>query len=416
MPMLSRDSLLQAVAREQLLLAQDEASAILVVHLGQQRRFRTEFGYAASDRINTATMRLLEQVLRPADLVCRIADDTFALLLPGLRSENHALLAANRVVRALRDELRLDDIPVRAAAAIGIAVLEPDVDPEHLLRRADLAATEAGRGGRPVQHGQADHTFFALPTQALDAALRSNRLEAWLQPLWDFRSNRVIGAESLARWRCPDRGDVSPSLFVPLAEQSELIDDLTRWSLNVSLRHCQAARRIDPETRISINLSPRKLEDEHIVEQVLSSLALWDVPPPALMLEITEGAIMLNPRRSGRLIQRFRDAGVGIALDDFGSGYSSFAYLREFGATELKIDQSFISALRGDLRSQQLVRSMIDLAHHLGMEVVAEGIQDQATFDLVKEFGCDVAQGNHIAAPRPVDEFLALLDSARSAA
>jgi diguanylate cyclase len=416
MPMLSRDALLQAVGREQLRLVQDETSAILVVYLGQQGRFRTEFGYAASDRINAATVRLLEQVLRPADLICRIADDTFALLLPGLRSENHTLLAANRVVRALRDELRLDGVPVRTAAAIGIAALEPDVDPEQLLRRADLAATEAGIGGRPVQHGHAQHTLFALPTQALDAALRSNSLEAWLQPLWDFRSSRVIGAESLARWHCPDRGDVSPGLFVPLAEQSELIDDLTRWSLNVSLRHTQAARQIDPDTRISINLSPRKLDDEHIVEQVLAALSLWNVPPAALMLEITEGAIMLDPRRSGRLIERFRDAGIGIALDDFGSGYSSFAYLREFGATELKIDQSFIASLSKDRRSQQLVRSMIDLAHHLGMDVVAEGIEDQATFDLVKEFGCDMAQGNHIAAPRPIDEFLALLDSARSAA
>jgi diguanylate cyclase len=414
---LSREALLQAVRREQLRLAHDgETSALLVVHLGQQRRFRTEFGYAASERIDAATITLIEQVLRPVDLTCRIADDTFALLLPGLRSQNHALLAANRVVRALREELRLGDVPVRAAAAIGIAVLEPDTDPEQLLRRADLAATDAGRGGRPVQHGHEQHTRFALPTQALDVALRNNRLEAWLQPLWDFRSERVIGAESLARWHCPERGEVSPGLFVPLAEQSELIDDLTRWSLNASLRHCQAARQIDPDTRISINLSPRKLEDEQIVEQVLAALDLWDVPAAAMMLEITEGAIMQDPRRSGRLVERFREAGIGIALDDFGSGYSSFAYLREFGATELKIDQSFIATLREDKRSQQLVRSMIDLAHHLGMDVVAEGVEDQATLELVRHFGCDMAQGNHIAPPRPVADFLALLDSTRSAA
>jgi diguanylate cyclase len=414
---LSRDALLQAVRREQMRLAHDgETSALLVVHLAQQRRFRTEFGYATSERIDDATVVLIEQVLRPADLTCRIADDTFALLLPGLRSDNHALLAANRVIRALRDELRIDGVPVRAAAGVGIAVLEPDVDPEQLLRSADLAATDAGRGGRLVRHGQIQQTQFTLPTQALDAALRGNRLEAWLQPLWDFRHGRVIGAESLARWQCPERGEVSPAVFVPLAEQSELIDDLTRWSLHASLRHCQAARRIDPETRISINLSPRKLEDEHIVEQVLSALTLWEVPPAALLLEITEGAIMQDPRRSGRLVERFRDAGVGIALDDFGSGYSSFAYLREFGATELKIDQSFVATLRADLRSQQLVRSMIDLAHHLGMDVVAEGVEDQATLDLVREFGCDMAQGRHIAPPQPIGDFLALLEAARAPA
>jgi diguanylate cyclase len=406
---LSRDDLLAAASRAPAGGGADGTSALLVLRLPGQRELRTEFGYADADRIAAAARALIGAVLRPGDRYCRLADDAYALLLPGLRSENHAALAAARLARAFRAELQHDGAVLPCQVAIGMTLLDGATPPQRLLRQADLAAAAAERSGEAVRRCTPLPAASDVSATELRAALAANRLEAWLQPLWSLREQRVVGAESLARWTCPQRGEVSPALFVPLAERCDLIGELTRWSLHASLRHCQQARRIDPAVEISVNLSPRLLIEHDLVEQVEAALRLWDIPPRALTLEITEGALMHDARRSARLIEQFRAAGIGIALDDFGSGYSSFGYLREFEATELKIDQSFVRSLRHDRRDRQLVRSMIDLAHHLDMRVVAEGVEDAATLAFVHELGCDLAQGNHVAAALPVERFLELL-------
>jgi EAL domain-containing protein (putative c-di-GMP-specific phosphodiesterase class I) len=194
---------------------------------------------------------------------------------------------------------------------------------------------------------------------------------------------------------------------VPLSEHCGLIGDFTRWSLHASLRLCAEARKHDSSLQIAVNMSPLVFAEDDVVEQIMAALRLWDVPPTAIVLEVTEGAIMEDPHRSGRILQRLHGEGLGIAIDDFGTGYSSFAYLRQFPATELKIDQSFVRGMGSESRSLQLVQSMIDLGHHLGILVVAEGVEDQGTLEQITELGCDLAQGFHICHPQPAEQFIA---------
>lgn len=389
-------------------------SALLVLRVLQQPDFRIDFGYDVAERAGPALERLLASVLRPGDRIARLGEHSFALFLPRLASQNHALLAANRLVRALRDELRVDGNILSSEVALGLCEIE-DESAHELLRRADLASAQAQRSGQTLVRWASDRVHGTIPLQDLREAVGGGELAVWLQPLWDLRQARVVGAESLARWASPRHGWVSPDVFVPMAEQGGLIGDFTRWSLNASLRLCAEARLRQPDLQVAVNISPRIFAEDDIVEQVLAALRLWGVPPQAVVLEVTEGAVMEDPHRSGRMLQRLHEAGLGVAIDDFGTGYSSFAYLRQFPATELKIDQSFVRALRSEARSLQLVRSMIDLAHHLDIAVVAEGVEDGETLRMLAELGCDLVQGFHIRHPQPAEDFIAALQAPRPA-
>ncbi len=406
--MLTRAALLDRLATA----AQEPGprGAVLVLRVLQQRDFRIDFGYDLAERAGLALERLLASVLRPHDLAARLGDDSFALFLPRLANANHALLAVNRLVRALRDELRVDGSILSSEVALGLCeIVDDGAGAAELLRRADLASAQAQRSGQTLVRWASGRVSGTIPLQDLREAVGGGELAVWLQPIWDLRRQRVVGAESLARWASPRHGWVSPEVFVPMAEQGGLIGDFTRWSLNASLRLCAEARLHQPDLQVAVNISPRIFAEDDVVEQVLAALRLWSVPPAAVVLEVTESAVMEDPHRSGRMLQRLHEAGLGVAIDDFGTGYSSFAYLRQFPATELKIDQGFVRALRSEARSLQLVRSMIDLAHHLGITVVAEGVEDAETLQILAGLGCDLAQGFHIRPPQPAEDFIATL-------
>lgn len=412
--MLRRIELLGHIDRAQTQAQQGQLAAVMVLRLLQQRNFRIDFGYEAAEKSVAASASLIKSVIRPKDHLAQLAEDSFALLLPGLSSENHAVLAANRLIRALRDELRVDGTNLSSELAIGLCFCDDEiVAPAALLRRADMASAQAQRSGQSLVRYVAGRMHSEIPVQELRDAIATREMEVWLQPIRDLRSGRVVGAESLARWKSATRGWISPSLFVPLAEHCGLIGEFTRWSLHASLRLCAEARKVDSSLQVAVNMSPLVFAEDDVVEQVMAALRLWDVPTSAIVLEVTEGAIMEDPHRSGRILQRLHGEGLGIAIDDFGTGYSSFAYLRQFPATELKIDQSFVRGMRSESRSLQLVQSMIDLGHHLGILVVAEGVEDQETLEQLTELGCDLAQGFHIRHPQPAEEFIASLADGR---
>lgn len=405
----------ELVAQLSRLLAEARATGgqvgVMLVRLQRLREFRLIYGYAAGDTLAEAAHQHIREALRPADQVQRIGDHEFAVFLPDLLNHNHAALAGNRVARAFQGALRIDSRAVLASVAVGISVCPAHGDEaEALLRRAELAFGQAQRGSERSVLYCADNEPMVIPYERLRDAIVANQLQVHLQPVLDLAQQRIIGAESLARWRDPEHGPMSPDSFIPLAEETGLISDLTRWSLNASLRHLASARRIDPDFGISINLSPRVFAERDIVAQITSALAIWDVPPTAVNLEVTETALMEDPALSLRLLQRLRDEGFGVSIDDFGSGYSSLAYLKQFPATELKIDRAFVMDMGADARSVQLVRSIIDLGHHLQMQVVAEGIEDATTLEMLTRMGCDRAQGYHIRRPQPAEEFIASLD------
>ncbi len=383
---------------------------VMLVRLQRLREFRLIYGYAAGDALALAACQLIRQVLRPRDIIAQIGEYEFAVLLPDLHDRNHAALAGHRVVRAFETPLVIDTRSVLASVVVGISVFpEHGADAESLLRRSELAFGEASRSSERSVLYTASGEAPLVSYERLRNAIAENRLEVHLQSILDLQRGVLVGAESLARWDEPGLGRIAPDVFIPLAEDTGLISELTRWSLNASMRHTEKARRVDPTLGTSINLSPRVFGERDIVSQITSALQIWNVPAGAVTLEVTETALMEDPALSLRLLNRLRDEGLCISIDDFGAGYSSLAYLKQFPATELKIDRAFVMDLQHDARSVQLVRSIIDLGHHLQMGVVAEGVEDAVTLELLKRMGCDRAQGYHIHRPQPADEFIGSL-------
>ncbi|WP_052101421.1 putative bifunctional diguanylate cyclase/phosphodiesterase [Novilysobacter arseniciresistens] len=413
---MTRAGLLQRVSS--LLATQPSGDGVLGVMLVRLQRLpeiRIAHGYAAGEALAAATAQSIGQTLRPGDEVHVLDDAELAVLLPHLRDGNHALLAGLRVLRILDAPVVFGERAVPVSAAVGLAV-GPDQgeDPETLLRRAGIAAGQARRGSERCVLYRAGSDATGVPYELLRAALAGNRLEVHLQPILDLARRRWVGIESLARWRDPEGGLVPPLEFIPLAEDTGLVADLTRWSLNTSLRHAARARRAVADLGVSVNLSPRVFGQRDFVAQVLSSLDVWDLPASALTLEVTETALMEDPATGFALLERLRAEDIGISIDDFGSGYSSLAYLKHLPATELKIDRAFVTDLCRDRRSEQLVHSIIDLGHDLGMEIVAEGVEDADTLERLARLGCDRAQGMHIERPQPAGTLIDLL--AREAA
>lgn len=383
---------------------------IMLVRLQRLSEFRLAYGFGASDELAEAAEQRIRRVLRPVDQLHRIDEQEFVAFLPGLRDGNHAVLAACRVTRAFQSTLVLDSREALVSVAIGASVCPDHGDePEILLRRAELAFAQV-RGG---SDGHAMYTPGDDSTQVqyelLRDAIVGNRLEAYLQPVLNLHDRSIVGVESLARWTDPVRGSIPPDIFIRAAEETGLISQLTRWSINTSFRHIADARRNVPNLGISVNLSPRVFAERDIVAHILSAMKIWDLPPHAVTMEVTETALMEDPALSLRLLEHLRAEGLNIAIDDFGSGYSSLAYLKRFPATELKIDRAFVTDLATDARSVKLVRSIIDLGHQLQMSVVAEGVEDEPTLQLLERLGCDSAQGYHICRPQPASAFIASL-------
>jgi EAL domain-containing protein (putative c-di-GMP-specific phosphodiesterase class I)/GGDEF domain-containing protein len=380
--------------------------AFLLLRVQRHREEYQLFG----DFLSTAARARIRAALRPQDRILPVGDNTFALLLPNLRDSGHALLAANRLVRAFREPLLVGQRLQQAVPTIGIALFpEHGSEPERLCRASELAFIEAMNSRDRYQMFRLDSARIEPPYVDLREAILNNRLDVFLQPIWDIRANRMVGAESLARWHSDVHGAISPTDFVLLAEQTGLIESLTRWSVNTTLRHAAASRLHGHSLRFSINLSPRVFHEPGLVEQFRNAVAIWDVPAEDIVLEVTESAVMEDPSLSAIVLGQLRDLGFGISIDDFGIGYSSFAYLKRFPATELKIDQEFVLDIRTNARSARLVHSMIDLAHHLDLVAIAEGVEDAATLSRLCEMGCDLAQGFFFGRPQPAAEFLSAL-------
>lgn len=384
-----------------------DRAAVLAVTVEGLRDRALRQGYVIGDSAAESVEKEIVAALRPVDRVFRVAYDRYMVVLPHMRNEQHALLAATRLSQAFEVPVLDRGDPWRGRPVVGIA-LHPDhgSDPELLCRRAELALEEALRqGGQHLVHGES-HDHAVISYEELREAVESNRLDTFLQPIWNLQTGRVAGAESLARWTSPHRGEVWPGYFVPFAEQTGLITALTNWSINATLRHAAALNHV-PDLKFAINLSPRAFNQPGLVEKLTGALGIWGVAPERVIAEITETALVHDLDQTVSLLRRLRDRGLGVAIDDFGTGYASVAYLSKFPATELKIDLSLVSGMHGDARAARLVSGIIDMAHHLGLVAVAEGIEDGGTQSLLAEMGCDFGQGYHLGRPVPAADFVA---------
>ncbi|MBI5259350.1 MAG: EAL domain-containing protein [Burkholderiales bacterium] len=382
--------------------------AVLMLDLDRFKLVNDQLGYLGGDSLLQGVATRLQQALRQGDMVARLGGDEFALLLPGA-DRALATQVAERVTHAFEQPLTLGDQAVDLSAGIGIACW-PDhaAEVDALLSRAEVAmyAAKSRLAGAQVYDPQIDSASAANLSLLgeLRRALEQGELRLYLQPKVALASGRATGAEALLRWQHPQRGLVPPVQFIPFAEQTGFIRKLTLWVFEETARLQPALARLGIE-RVSVNLSTRDLLDPELPDKLDTLLRRHAARAEGLCLEITESAIMDDPQRAEATLNRLAERGFKLSIDDYGTGYSSLAYLQRLPVGELKIDKAFVMAMEKEAGAATIVRSTIDLAHNLGLTVVAEGVEDAAILDHLKRLHCDDAQGYHLSKPLPAAGF-----------
>ncbi len=386
-----------------------EHVGLLLLDLDRFKEVNDTLGHHAGDSLLRQVADRLTAWVPEDALVARLGGDEFAVLLPGTGSLRESAGTAERLFRVLLAPIDLGPCEVDVSSSIGVVGYpEHGEDADDLMRFADIAMYTAKRRGVGVMEYDASQNSYDPRQLALSAELRhaieTGALALHYQPQVHVASGGWRGVEALVRWHHPRRGLIGPGEFVPLAEQSGLVDQLTDWVLATALN--QYARWLDLgiDVPISVNISAHSLgESGHLLERVEVLLQTYEVPPAVLTLEITESAIIANPQGTISLLERIRARGVHLSLDDFGTGYSSMAYLQQLPIDELKIDRQFLARITTDESSVGIVQAVLDLSRHLHLSTVAEGVEDEATLRTLADLGCEACQGYFLSRPLPVD-------------
>ncbi|MGE5617001.1 MAG: putative bifunctional diguanylate cyclase/phosphodiesterase, partial [Bacillota bacterium] len=379
--------------------------AVLILELRRVDRLQALLKGPAPATTMSLVMDRLRKALRPDDRVAPISDEQVCVVLPRLAHQSQAVLAAVKLLRALDRPIAHEGGSAVLRPCVGIAcVPEHGYDPAGLLMAADVSRHIAATREEGYHVFQSDDTVESEVYRGLDLdlerAVRSNELEVHYLPTIDLSSGRPTGAEALVRWRHLQAGDVPPGNIVGIAERTGLIGALTFWILNAVLREAAHwKQRTAREPRFSVNISTGMLGDRELPSVVEQSLKTWGTSPERLTIEIPEGPMIGDAERTAATLTRLKAVGVRIALDDFGSGFSSLGELSRFPIDEIKIDRPFVAGMLGDAGNRALVRSAIDLAHHFEFAAVAEGVENPAVLDELQRLGCDFAQGFLIARP-----------------
>lgn len=386
--------------------------AVLLMDMDRFKHVNDVLGHRFGDRLLRAVAgRLREEAFDDRRAVlARLSGDEFAVLLTNADT-NVATPVAQRIHRVLERPFVLDDHTVDLSAGIGVTVCpEHGTDADQLLARAEVAmyVAKERQAGTVIYHAGLDTSSEESLTllSELRQAVEHDQLRLFLQPKVCLRSGQVIGAEALVRWEHPTRGMVPPMRFIPFAEQTGFIRALTMWMLG---EVAAMARRLADQglrLKIAVNLSTRDLMDQELPVKIEALLQRQQVDPTLIVLEITESAIMDDPQRALQTLNRLHGLGLKLSIDDFGTGYSSLAYLKRLPVDELKIDRSFVMNMETDLQDAKIVHSTVELAHNLGLSVVAEGVEAAKHWKLLAKLGCDEAQGYFIAKPMPAPDFM----------
>lgn len=392
---------------------------VLTLNLDRFKHINHVLGYAFGDTVlRAAAQRLRDVVDAPGALLARVGGDEFCVLVPGADADA-AMALAERLAAAFQAPLVLDEQTVDLSAGMGVAVWPDDgADADTLLGRAEIAMRAAKARAEHCLRYDAALDAGSAQTLSLLSDLRQavdrHELRLYLQPKIDVRTGAVVAAEALVRWHHPRRGLVPPMQFIPFAEQTGFVRALTRWMVEETARQWPGLQAASPGLRVAINLSTRDLMAPDLVEWLEAWQRRHGIGPAAVGLEITESAIMDDPQRAEATLNRLAAMGFRLSIDDFGTGYSSLAYLKRLPVQELKIDRSFVMGMERAADDAVIVRSTIDLAHNLGLSVVAEGVENAAILVALRDLGCDEAQGYHIARPMPVDDWAAWCRTWRS--
>lgn len=407
---LFRDRLQQA-----LFLAQDSGGqCVAVMHFGidQFKMINQCFGHTLGDMLLRDVGARLATVMYEIDTVSRVGGDEFLILAHNIQDSQDAASVVRKVSRALQEPFVLSGQDIHLTASIGVAVFPNDGNTaDELLKNADAAMHRAkedlGRGN--YQFFCEDMNFHAMRRLALEMdlhkALEQNEFHLHYQPQLDIENNHIIGVEALIRWHHPENGNIHPGDFIPASESAGLIEAIGDWVLQEACRQHRAWLDAGfPPVRIAVNLSAKQFQNGDLIEKVSGVLAENGMRPEFLELELTEGMLMHDVENTARTLHAFKQMGVRLSIDDFGTGYSSLSYLKRFPLDTLKIDRSFVTDLGAGSDDGEIARAVIAMAHALGLEVVAEGVENQRQLDFMRDFKCDYVQGYFFSRPLPAEE------------
>lgn len=389
----------------------DAICATLLIEVDELWRIDSVLGFASTDLLMEEAIGRLRDALRDHDRVGQLGRYQLGCLLPDLGSGEHAVLAANKAIRALSEPFVIDGRSFHLSAAVGVGLADGSCQSGHeLLRRAAKALSDGVlRHQRVCVYDDSIDPLALLQFDLrsdLKAAIENNQLYMTYQPKLDVRSNRLCGTEALLRWQHPQKGAIPPDRLVQVAEHTGLIMELTQWVINTAMRECARYRAQGIDIGVSINLSAHNLREPDIVEIVAQALELWQVPGTQIVLELTETAVMDDEPLAQESLSRLKPLGIQLSMDDFGTGYSSMARLRDLPLDELKIDKGFVRDILKASAHERIVQSMIGLAHGLNLRAVAEGVEDRETFERLKSLDCDCIQGYFLGKPMRLADFL----------
>jgi len=395
---------------------------LIFLDLDNFKAVNDSLGHAAGDLLLCEVAKRLTSIVRPSDTVSRQGGDEFLIVMGGLSNEEAAAATAIRIIDELARPFIINGLEIFITSSIGLSLFPRDgADFDTLMKNADVAMYRSKDAGRNAfRFYDAEMNTSVVETLHLISGIRTalarGEFRLHYQPQYDLRSGVVVGAEALIRWRHPDLGLIPPSKFIPVAERSGLINEVGAWVLNEACRQARAWQDAGlRDVVVAINLSPVQFRRDDIEREVLNALAAAQLSPSSIELELTESLLIADSKHLGPLLRRLRDMGIRFSIDDFGTGYSNLGYLRRFEVERLKIDQSFVRRMTEDVNDESIVRAIIDMAHNLKLETVAEGIEDPATLARLIEMGCQFGQGYHWAPALPPDEFLAYAQKASRA-
>jgi len=382
--------------------------AVFVVDVVRLREINDLLGHQNGDYVLKEVTQRLHRELRETDTISRIGGDEFVLVIPTIDFQ-HCHLISEKIHGSFEQPIIVEDTTLEVEATIGVALYPDHGDvPETLLQHADIAMRIAKNENRSYSVYNPKDDPFSFRRLKLHGELRqaitNKTMSVFYQPKVDIKTGKIISVEALSRWPHPTLGMIAPDDFIPMVEQSGLIRPFTMWVLEEAIKQINCWNKEGRNISIAVNLSTRNLLDPTLADYISELLQTYRVLPSSLVLEITESAVMSRPEHALKILMRLHNMEIKLSIDDFGTGYSSLAYLKRLPVSELKIDYSFVKDIVNDENDTVIVRSTIDLAHNLGMTVVAEGVENKEILNLLKILGCDIGQGYYFSRPLPIDQ------------
>jgi diguanylate cyclase (GGDEF)-like protein/PAS domain S-box-containing protein len=411
---LYQDRLQHALTRAQ---REEQRLAVIFIDLDRFKAVNDALGHDIGDMLLQEVAHRIKNRLRAMDTVARMGGDEFVVLMEDLKEAGHCASRAQELIGEIARPLQLRGHTVEIGASLGIAFFPEDgADPVELMKRADMAMYAAKAAGRNTyrffQQDMLEKTSQRLALEMeLRRAIAQQDLELHYQPKVALETGETLGVEALVRWRHPQRGLLPPKDFIPVAEESGLIVDIGSWVLNEACRQAAEWRTLGRDVKIAVNVSAKQLEACDLVERITALIAQHGITPGHLEIELTESTVMSNPDNVAQLFARLRALGITVAVDDFGTGYSSLAYLRRLPIDILKIDRSFVMEADRDDEDAQIVKTILALGQALKLKVVAEGIETSRQAELLRSFGCGMAQGFLFSQPLPPPQLELWMDN-----